>query len=674
MKGAVKWVSIIVGGLIVLAILALLLIPLFVDIQKYKPEIEKIVSRTTGRPFTLAGDLSLSLFPWAGVSFTDLHLGNPPGFSEKDFLSIKSFEARVKLIPLISRDIQVKRFIIVEPRIILEKGKDGRGNWEGLGKQSDRGASPEEKGKDKPQETKPGGHLPIKTLAVGEFAIKSGSALWIDQQKDARREIKDVTLRLKDVSLDRPIQLSLSADLDGNPLSLKGSVGPLGKEPGKGIIPLDLAISALKQITIRLTGKLIDPASEPKFDLAMLVSPFSPRKLMAALKQSFPITTSDPKALDLIGLKARLKGDTKDISVSDGIVDIDQSKLNFSLRARDFSKPDVTFDLNLDQIDVDRYLPPAGEKKSSEKQKEAKGAKGETMKTDYTPLRRLILDGTARVGKLKASGINIQDIFLKITGKNGVFDLKPLTLKLYQGGVKSTGRFDARRDIPKSSLVLNAEGIQVGPLLKDLLKKEFLEGTLQSDININMSGDDPALIKKTLNGKGNLIFKDGAIVGIDLAGMVRNVKATFGLAEKGAEKPRTDFSEFHTPFTITNGLVNTNNTRLLSPLIRVNAKGKADLVLEALDFRVEPKFVASIKGQGDTAQRSGIMVPVIVSGTFSEPKFRPDLKAMFKEGLEKGITDPDKFKEMIKGKSGTDGSAEPIEEKAKGMLKGFLGK
>ena len=73
-------------------------------------------------------------------------------------------------------------------------------------------------------------------------------------------------------------------------------------------------------------------------------------------------------------------------------------------------------------------------------------------------------------------------------------------------------------------------------------------------------------------------------------------------------------------------------------------------------------------------QRSGIMVPVIVSGTFSEPKFRPDLKGMFQDEIKKGITDPDKMKEMIKGKGGTEGGSGSVEDKAKGLLKGFLGK
>jgi AsmA protein len=218
---------------------------------------------------------------------------------------------------------------------------------------------------------------------------------------------------------------------------------------------------------------------------------------------------------------------------------------------------------------------------------------------------------------------------------------------------------------------LDAQGIQVSPLLKDLLEKDFLEGTVQSTVVINLAGDDPEKIKSTLNGKGNFLFKDGAIVGIDLAGMVRNVKATFGLAEKGGERPRTDFSELHAPFTITNGVVNTPGTSLMSPLVRVLAAGDADLVDETLDFRVEPKFVGTLKGQGDTVQRSGLMVPVLVTGTFSSPKFRPDLKGMLKRGLEEGLPQPSELKKILPGESMEEGESKPLEEQAKDLLKGL---
>ena len=204
MGKVIKWLCIVVGGIVVLVVLALLLIPLFVDVQHYKPQIEKQVSDATGRPFTLGGELSLSLFPWAGLSLSDLHLGNPAGFEQKDFVSVKSFELRVKLLPLLSRDVQVERFILEAPRIVIERGKDGLGNWEGLGKAS-KEVSAEAPKKEKPAEGEPLEGLPIKALAVGEFAITDGSVLWIDQLKGERREISAVTLRLEDVSLDRPM-------------------------------------------------------------------------------------------------------------------------------------------------------------------------------------------------------------------------------------------------------------------------------------------------------------------------------------------------------------------------------------------------------------------------------------------------------------------------------------
>ena len=77
MKSFLKWGAIIIGCLVVVIIAAVVLIPMFVDVQKYKPILESKVADATGRPFSVGDDLSLSLFPWAGVSFSEQRLGNP---------------------------------------------------------------------------------------------------------------------------------------------------------------------------------------------------------------------------------------------------------------------------------------------------------------------------------------------------------------------------------------------------------------------------------------------------------------------------------------------------------------------------------------------------------------------------------------------------------------------
>ncbi len=654
MNKAIKWGLIICVGLVVLVIATLLIAPAFIDIQDYKPEVEKLVSEKTGRPFTIGDDLNLSLFPWAGVSFSSLQLGNTPGFAEKEFVNVKSFEVRVKLLPLLSKEVQVKRFILNGPSITLVKNKDGRVNW--AQPEGAKDTKSTEKKKD-PEPSSAG--LPIKDLSVGEFLVKDGSITWIDHTSQTRKEIAAVNLKLQDVSLDRPIKFSFEAQLDKQPISVAGTIGPVGKDFKRATIPLDLDINALKKLILTIKGKVMNPGSTPAIDLAVDMQPFSPRQLVAALEQPFPVATSDPKALDRIALKANLKGDANQIAVSNGILNLDDSTLNFSLKASDFSRPNLAFDMNLDRIDLDRYLPPKSEQQpaSAEKPAPKKAA-------DYEPLRKLILDGRIKIGQLVASKAKINDLLVQIKAKNGIFNLDPLQMTMYQGNVNGKGNFNVQTQTPKSSMSLNVAGVQVGPLLRDVLEKDILEGVTTAQLNLAMAGDNPDKIKQTLNGSGQLLFNDGAIVGIDLAGMVRNAKAAFGLAQKPSERPRTDFAELSAPFSINNGLVNTSQTSLKSPLMRVVAAGNANLVTEAIDFRVEPKVVGTIKGQGDTADRTGLMVPVIISGTFSKPQFRPDLAGIAQKQLKGVLEGTEKPEDLL--------DKEKLEETGKGLLKGIL--
>jgi len=225
-----------------------------------------------------------------------------------------------------------------------------------------------------------------------------------------------------------------------------------------------------------------------------------------------------------------------------------------------------------------------------------------------------------------------------------------------------------QNDIPRTNIQLELNNVQAGPLFVDVLKKDFLEGILKAQIDLIIKGDDAVAIKSTLNGNGDLLFKDGSIKGVDLDGMVHNAKVAFGLAEKGGKAPRTDFSELHVPFSVKNGLVSTVNTALISPLIRLTASGNADLIKELLDFKLDPKLVGTFKGQGDIKDRSGLLVPVLVTGSFSSPKFRPDLEGMLKQEIGKnlpGIQDKLLGTDAKKKESGS------VEEQIKGILKGF---
>jgi AsmA protein len=378
------------------------------------------------------------------------------------------------------------------------------------------------------------------------------------------------------------------------------------------------------------------------------------------------VATTDPEAINRLALKVHVRADAKKVLLTNGNMELDQSKLKFSAAVAEFSKPNLKFDLDLDQINLDRYMPPKSEQPS--KEKTSGPAKPVKKKTDYAPLRRLILDGTLKIAKLTVNKANIEDVVLQIKAKDGVFNLDPMKLKMYQGNAAGKAVLNVAKDTPRSKINLRLNNIQVGPLLQDVMEKDFLVGATNADINIAMVGDDPEKIKKTLNGKGELLFNDGAIVGIDLSAMARNVGAAFGLAKKGEKRPRTDFSELLVPFTIKNGVANTPQSSIKSPFIRITAVGTADLVKETLDFRVDPQAVGTIKGQGDEVKRSGIMVPILVSGTFSKPTFRPDLSAATKQRIEKEVFESKEVKKILEKEE-----LKPLEKKAKGLLKGILG-
>jgi AsmA protein len=663
MNRTIKWIVSIIGVFVLLVLIAIVIVSLVVDVEKYKPLIETKVSEATGRSFTLGGPLEPSLFPWVGLQLSDLHLANPSGFEEKDFLSVKSFEVRVKLLPLMLRKIEVKRFVMDAPRIVLEKAKDGSAGWQGLGSQK---SQPPRDTKSSPAPPPSGdGGLPIESLVVGELAITNGQILYLDKSTDTRKEVNDIRLVLSDVSFDKSIGVEFSAVADNNPLSLNGTLGPLGDNPGKTPLPLDMLLSLAQHLNIKLSG-VIDPSGgTPNFDLAMEIAPFSPRKLLENLQQPLPMEPADSAVLNALSFSLKADGSARNVSISQGRMTLDDTRIEFSAQAKEFDKPNLTVKMDLDRIDLDRYLPAAKDEKEPSPET---SSPSETQPTDYAPLRKLVMDARFQIGELKVKNIQIRNMAMTATAKNGIIAMNPLKLDLYQGNITGTSTFDVQQDTPRTAVDISLAGIQSGPLIKDMLDKEMIEGAMTAAVGLKFKGDQPGQIRQTLNGQGSLKFNDGAIVGIDLAGMVRNVQTAFGVGAKPAQKPRTDFAELVLPFTITQGLFKTDNTKMTSPLLRVQAAGTADLPSEAIDMRIVPKFVATIKGQGDTEKRSGLAVPVLVSGNFSKPKFTPDLKALLNQKIGQPLPDKEALKKLVPTEESV---KKQVEDKAKELLKGL---
>jgi AsmA protein len=484
MKTALKWAMIAAWGLAALAILILLVLPFFFNAEKYKALLENKVSAMTGRSFSVGGDVALSFFPFVGASFSDLRLGNPTGFETTEFLSIKSFEVRVKLLPLLSRDVQVKRFVVDEPQIVLTKDANGRGNWQFDEKGAETEAAPSEPATPA-QET--AGELPIRSLAVADFSVSNGSIVWFDNATGERQAIDQLDVTLTDLSFDRPVGLSLSARKDDKPIAANGTVGPIGRNPQKAPIPLELKIEALSELAVTLNGTLASLAEAPRSDLAVTVSEFSPRKLLAKLGPPERIETADAGVLNKLSLKADVDAGPQAIIVSNGTMMLDDSTMTFKARIADFSRPDIAFEADLDRIDLDRYRPPKstetvhGAPEQPPRDLPAKdasqtnGRKGENNR-DLAALRRLLLDAALTIGEMTVNKARLSNCRLQVRGQDGVFSAAPLQADLYGGRFNLNGEIAVSQDPARSKVAFQLEGVQAGPLLQDQLGKNILDG------------------------------------------------------------------------------------------------------------------------------------------------------------------------------------------------------
>jgi len=657
---------------VVLVVLALLIAPMFVDIERFKPTIENKVAETTGRTFKMGGDLELSLFPWAGVTVKDVVLKNPEGFETENFAEFSEFEVRMKLLPLISRDVQVKHVVLKGLRLVLEKKPDGKVNWEfESGTEDGTETVPEEEASAEPEAGESENELPIKTLEVGEISVTDGNILYVDRQADTQKELSDVDIQITNISLETPIELNLTGKLDNQPFSLAGNLGPVGKKPGEGDINLNLTARAFDTLELQLLGTVTDPATEPAYRMHLTMVPSSPKRLLTKIAPEAVPALSDPSVLEKFGLEVDITGAADQVAMTNGNLRLDDTTATFQITAKEFSKPDIVWKVHMDRLDLDRYLP-EGEPGDETETKEvgASQGPGETAGIDYAPLRTLGLDGNIEVNELKAGGGTFRNIVLKVAGAGGKFKIDPLSMDLYEGSLLVQGNMDVTGTKPKSAVELNMDGVQVEPLLKDFLDKDFITGTTLARISLVMTGDTPDGIKQTLSGKGDLQFNEGAIRDVNILEMIQNIQAAFGSGE-ATQAQETPYSEFNSRFAITNGVVNTSSTTVSSPVFRVDVTGNANLVNESLDFRVNPTYINPKNKKESGMSISGTRVPVLIKGTFSAPKFKPDLESAAKKVLTDKLTE--KLGEVFGG-SGKTESGENADDSTgvENLVKGLL--
>ena len=338
---------------------------------------------------------------------------------------------------------------------------------------------------------------------------------------------------------------------------------------------------------------------------------------------------------------------------------LDETNFDVKVGVKNFASPLYWFNLVMDKIDLDRY-------RVNQPVADAAANKPE-VPIDLQALAKLQANGSMQVGSIKVANMQMSNLKLELHAQPGKISLAPLSANLYGGSLQGALGANIGKQ-QQFTIKQNLTGIQIGPLLKDAIKKNPIDGQGNVALDISTEGATLSQWKKAMNGSAKLSLVDGAVSGFNLAKILRDGKSMTGSdANKtgtAAVNDKTDFSERSASLQIKNGVAHNEDLSLKSPLFRVTGNGDINLGSDSLDYLVKPTIVATLQGQGGPELQAlkGITVPVRLKGPFTAIAWSIDFGALAKEAAAQKINEK---KEEVKGK---------LTDKLKESFKGLFGK
>lgn len=433
-----------------------------------------------------------------------------------------------------------------------------------------------------------------------------------------------------------------------------------GSDSGKGGRPTDAApVIRFPEVAMDFTGKQDETAFQGKLFSALAVRILDESLQIADIKGE--LNASGP-AIPQKAIKAVLAGQIdanwgRKAASGNVTAKIDDSTIRTRFDVKDVGRPEIGFDVDVDQINMDRFTGANAGAGNSTSAKPASGpaSSGPERPIDLSALKSLNLHGQVRAGRISASNVKLEKLNATIKLSDGRLDVTPLTAMLYGGSLEGSASVNASGN--RMVLRQQLSGINIGPLLKDAAGKDFIEGRGNVTLDLDTQGATVSGMKKALSGSAAVNLKDGAVKGINLAESFRNAKALLGAKstrEQGASgTDKTDFAELVASFRIQNGVARNEDLSLKSPFVRLGGSGDIDVGNNRMDYLAKASIVATSGGQGgkDASDLRGLTIPVRLSGPFDALKYRIDFGSVATEAVKQQVQEKvkDQLQDRLKG-------------------------
>jgi hypothetical protein len=374
----------------------------------------------------------------------------------------------LKLLPLIKKEARISEFTIIEPKITIERYKNGKFNFEGS--------------MQKPAKEK---KLPVALLTMGSFVVSKGELVFLDRISNARTELNSIDMKIKDLSFTAERSHRLLQDI-----SFSG----------------DFQCKSLKT-----------------------------------------------KNFEVKNLKFDMKG-------KDGIFDIDPITMNFFGEAEKANikvdikgeKPIFRAQYTASNFYFDRFMEAVSKKQitknnttSSEKKS---GNKTELTNVDLT-ISNLSFDkggkdlfnnssfsGDFQCRSLKTKDFEVKNLKFDMKGKDGIFDISPVTMNFFGGTENGAIKADLRGDSPLLKIEFVAAKFDFEKFVEAFSKKNIMKGKMDFSLNIATNGKNLEEMKRRMNGEVSLKGENLLLYGVDLDSLLSKIQESqkFSLVDVGA--------------------------------------------------------------------------------------------------------------------------------------------
>ena len=549
----------IVGALVAIAVLAMLLVPMFIDEQALLDMAQEQVQTQAGGELIVEGDAELSFFPRFGLRLeeTTLNLPAQTEYDQRISATIAELDVGLSLLPLLGGNVDIGTIVIAgvtaditepqalppapEPRPIMSDRE-----WEKRGE-----IIRQTKEQERQRQLDEGGG--VSGIAIMAEAIQIEDITVIQRTRDGElsNEIRIAALTLTDVNTrNEPMQLEGALTVLGD-----GSTAPLDIALDGAIrIASDFSKIEIEDLETEVVGALTQPVE----------SALSGAFVMTPAKADFTLSASLPGG-DVTG------------------------QLVWSA----LESPEIKLDINTARLDADQIQPapppvtaatgsaPATEAPSAPAGNEAGGSA--PVPLPVGPLRDLDLEMRVAADELIAGGQTISDAQVFMRVRDGVANIDYIRGVLHQGQLDTRVMLNARRPVVEAEVEGGLKGVNMDLLLASMGNTDAASGRIEMGWELETEGVTADDLMAALDGDVTANGQDLMLQKVSVQGLVCNAVAIVNKIPPISGLPtNTPITDLSLAVDFDDGLGDIEKLRFSTP--GVELKGSGDIDLNSMDF------------------------------------------------------------------------------------------